>query len=135
MTLGGSELEVFTRISMLHINDAICNIAINADVSILLFTLIVIWQQIYNWLLSLNLIYNTLRSGTGSSSTIMFKIVYFLPLSPQKFLVLTLSTLEGWKGKPTFEPPSGFEHETPRLGIQHLNHYAIATYSNRMKDC
>ena len=122
MTLGGSELEVFTRISMLHINDAICNIAINADVSILLFTLIVIWQQIYNWLLSLNLIYNTLRSGTGSSSTIMFKIVYFLPLSPQKFLVLTLSTLEGWKGKPTFEPPSGFEHETPRLGIQHLNH-------------
>ena len=122
MTLGGSELEVFARISMLHINDAICNIAINADVSILLFTLIVIWQQIYNWLLSLNLIYNTLRSGTGSSSTIMFKIVYFLPLSPQKFLVLTLSTLEGWKGKPTFEPPSGFEHETPRLGIQHLNH-------------
>ena len=95
MTLNGSELEVFTRISMLHINDAICNIAINADVSILLFTLIVIWQQIYNWLLSLNLIYNTLRSGTGSSSTIMFKIVYFLPLSPQKFLVLTLSTLEG----------------------------------------
>ena len=23
------------------------------------------------------------------------------------------------------EPPSGFEHETPGLGIQWLNHYAI----------
>ena len=76
MTLGGSELEVFTRISMLHINDAICNTAINADVSILLFPLIVIWQQIYNWLLSLNLIYNTFRSGTGSCSTITMKLSY-----------------------------------------------------------
>ena len=27
------------------------------------------------------------------------------------------------------EPPSGFEHETPGLGIQHLNHYAIAIRS------
>ena len=47
--------------------------------------------------------------------------VYFLPLSPQKFLVLTLSTLEGWKAKSTMEPPSGFEHGTLGLGIQHLN--------------
>ena len=31
--------------------------------------------------------------------------VYFLPLSYQKFLVLILSTSEGWK--PTLEPPSG----------------------------
>ena len=26
------------------------------------------------------------------------------------------------------EPPSGFEHGTPGLGIQRLNHYAIAPY-------
>ena len=52
--------------------------------------------------------------------------VYFLPLSSQKFLVLILSTLEGWKAESTLEPPSGFEHETSELGIQHPNHYAIA---------
>ena len=28
-----------------------------------------------------------------------------LPLSPQKFLVLTLSTSEGWKAESTLEPP------------------------------
>ena len=39
--------------------------------------------------------------------------VYFLPFSSQKFLVLILSTLE---------PPSGFDHGTPGLGIQRLNH-------------
>ena len=43
--------------------------------------------------------------------------VYFLPLSPLKFLILTLSTSEGWKTKSTLEPPSGFEHGTPQLGI------------------
>ena len=48
--------------------------------------------------------------------------VYFLPLSPQKFLVLTLSTLEEWKAESTLEPPSGFEDRTPVLVIQHLNH-------------
>ena len=53
--------------------------------------------------------------------------VYFLPLSFQKFLVLILLTLEGWKTESTSEPPSGFEHGTPRLGIQHLNHWAIST--------
>ena len=26
----------------------------------------------------------------------------------------------------TLEPPSGFEHGTPGLGIQHLDHWAIA---------
>ena len=50
--------------------------------------------------------------------------VYFLPLSPQKFLVLTLSNSEGWKAKSTLEPPSGFEHGTPGLGIQCLSHLA-----------
>ena len=48
--------------------------------------------------------------------------VYFLPLSSKKFLVLILSTSEGWKGESTLEPPSGFDHGTPRLGIQSLNH-------------
>ena len=46
--------------------------------------------------------------------------VYFLPLSSQKFLVLTLSTAEGWKAELTLEPRSGFEHGTPALGIQRL---------------
>ena len=58
------------------------------------------------------------------------KAVYFLPLSSQKFLVLILSTLEGWKAESTLKPPSGFEHGTPGLGIQHLNHLAIALTSN-----
>ena len=48
--------------------------------------------------------------------------VYFLPFSSQKFLVLILSTSEGWKAESTLESPSGFEHGTRGLGIQHLNH-------------
>ena len=48
--------------------------------------------------------------------------LYFLPLSPQKFLVLTLSTSEGRKAELTLDPPSGFEHGTPGLGIQRVNH-------------
>ena len=57
--------------------------------------------------------------------------VYFLPLrSPQKFLVLTLLTLEGWKAESTLEPPSGFEQGNPELGIQCLNHKAIAPNTN-----
>ena len=28
-----------------------------------------------------------------------------------------LSTLEGWKAESTLEPPSGFEHRTPGLGV------------------
>ena len=46
--------------------------------------------------------------------------VFFIKLSPQKFLVLILLTSEGWKTESTSEPLSGFDHETPRLGIQHL---------------
>ena len=49
--------------------------------------------------------------------------VYFLPLSFQKFLVLIWSTLERWKAESTLEPPSGFEHGTSGLGIQHLSHH------------
>ena len=50
------------------------------------------------------------------------EVVYFLPQSSQKLLVLILSTSEGWKADLTLEPPSGFEHGSPGLGIQHLNH-------------
>ena len=39
----------------------------------------------------------------------------------QKFLVLTWLISQGWKAKSTLEPPSGFQHETPGLGIQRLN--------------
>ena len=48
--------------------------------------------------------------------------VYFLPFSSQNFLVLILSTSEEWKAESTLEPPSGFEHRTPGLVIQRLNH-------------
>ena len=48
--------------------------------------------------------------------------VYFLPFSSQKFLVLILSTSEKRKAESTLEPPSGFEHRTPELAIQRLNH-------------
>ena len=52
--------------------------------------------------------------------------VYFSPFSSQKFLVLILSTSEGWKAESTLEPPSGFEQGTPGLGIQRRNHKVIA---------
>ena len=48
--------------------------------------------------------------------------IYFLPLSSQKSLVLILPTSEGWKAELTLEPSSGFEHGTPGLGIQRLDH-------------
>ena len=48
--------------------------------------------------------------------------VYFLPLSSQKFLVLILSTSDGWKAESTLKPPSDFDHGAPGLGIQRLNH-------------
>ena len=41
--------------------------------------------------------------------------VYFLPFSSQKFLVLILSTSEGWKAESTLEPPSGFETKHKNL--------------------
>ena len=37
------------------------------------------------------------------------KTVYFVPLSPQKFLALIWSTHEEWKTESSLEPPSGFE--------------------------
>ena len=50
------------------------------------------------------------------------EVVYFLPFSSQKFLVLISSTSEGWKAESTLQPPSGFEHGTLGLGIQCINH-------------
>ena len=48
--------------------------------------------------------------------------VYFLPFSSQKFLQLILLTSEGWEAESTLEPPNGFDHRTPGLEIQRLNH-------------
>ena len=50
------------------------------------------------------------------------KAAYFLPLSFRKFLLTIWMTSERWKAESTLEPPSGFEHRTPWLGIQLLNH-------------
>ena len=49
--------------------------------------------------------------------------VYFLPVSPQEFLVLIYATPEQQNAELTFEPPSCFEPRTPVLGIQRTNHY------------
>ena len=38
----------------------------------------------------------------------------------KSFYFLPLSTPEGWKAELTVEPPSCFEHWTPKFGIQHL---------------
>ena len=40
--------------------------------------------------------------------------------SPKEFLILNLSTSEGWKAESTFEPPSGLETGTPGLGIHSI---------------
>ena len=60
--------------------------------------------------------------STGSRLEPLQGAVYFAPLSSQMFLVLILSTSEGWKTVLTLKSPSGFEHKTPGLEIQHLNH-------------
>ena len=45
---------------------------------------------------------------------------YFLPLSPQEYIVLSWTTSEGWKAEMTSEPPSDLETGTPRLGMSLL---------------
>ena len=45
--------------------------------------------------------------------------------------VLILSTSEGWKAGSILEPPNAFEHGNPGLGIQRLNHQAIAPYQGQ----
>ena len=51
---------------------------------------------------------------------------FLLPLNPQEVLLLIYSNSEGWKAEWTLEPPSGFEPGNHGLGIQRLDHYAIA---------
>ena len=51
--------------------------------------------------------------------------IYFLPFSSQKFLVLILSTSEGWKAESTLEPPSGFWTRDPWIGNPALLHYTV----------
>ena len=64
-----------------------------------------------------------------------FEAVYFLPFSSQTFLVLILTTSEGWKAEPTLEPLRGFfEHRITGLGIQHLNYQAIAPLPHCFKN-
>ena len=58
----------------------------------------------------------------GCKATTRKQTVYFLPLSPQKFLVLIWSDSEGWKTESTLQPSNGLEFGTPGLRIQHLNH-------------
>ena len=55
-------------------------------------------------------------------ATLRRQFTFYHLYSSQKFLVLILSNSEGWKAELTLEPPSGFEHGTPGLEIQHLNH-------------
>ena len=64
-----------------------------------------------------------LQLPQGYRATLRRQFTFYL-LSSQKFLALILPTLEGWKAESTLEFASGFEHGTPGLGIQHLNHYA-----------
>ena len=41
------------------------------------------------------------------------EVVYYLPPSFQKVLVLIWSTSEGWQAESTLEPPNDFEYGTP----------------------
>ena len=43
--------------------------------------------------------------------------VYFLPPIRQKFPVIISLTSEEWKAEFSLEPPNGFEHGIPGLGI------------------
>ena len=43
--------------------------------------------------------------------------VYFLPFSPQTFLVLILSTTDGWKAESTLEPTQWFWTQDPWIEI------------------
>ena len=61
---------------------------------------------------------NFMASFSGWASTVLRlqdqykETVYFLPLSPQKFVALTWLTSKEWKAESILEPPSGFEHKT-----------------------
>ena len=87
--------------------------------------------------------FQNFTTGSASGVTVTFKKIYgpffwmefnclkleplpgdnlLLPLSSQKSLVLNLSIPEGWKSESTLNPPSGFEHGIPKLGMKCLNH-------------
>ena len=56
------------------------------------------------------------RGSTASRLQSHYKeAVYFFTISSQKFLLLILSTSEGWKVTSILEPHGGFEHGTYRL--------------------
>ena len=57
--------------------------------------------------------------------------VYFLPLSPQGFPLLVLSTSEELKAKFTLKSSSDFEPGAPELGIHCLSRQTIAPLNER----
>ena len=58
----------------------------------------------------------------------------WMGFSSQKFLVLILLTSrKDERLSRPWEPPSGFERNTPGLGIQRFNHQAIAEYNFKFK--
>ena len=50
------------------------------------------------------------------------EVVYFLPLSSQKFLIFILLTSIGWKADSSLKLHSCFKLGNPGMGIQCLNH-------------
>ena len=79
----------------------------------------------------MNLFYGWVDSTVSRLQSHYDKIIYFLPVSPQYFLVPIWPTSERGKAEVTLEPPGGwFWTRHPGLGIQHSNHYAIANFCN-----
>ena len=60
--------------------------------------------------------------GWGSSASRLEPLRGGSLLVTTKFPEIPGTTMEGLKAESTLEPPSGFEHRTPGLEIQHLNH-------------
>ena len=65
------------------------------------------------------------RATTKATEPLLFTFKF--PGVPGTQLIYPTS--EGWKTELTLEPLSGFEPRTPGLEIQHLNHQAIAPWS------
>ena len=71
--------------------------------------------------------------GWGSTASKLDPLRGGSLLFTTKFLeiqVLILSTSKGWKAESTLEPPGGFEHGTPGLGIQRLNRYHLISFDS-----
>ena len=71
-----------------------------------IFSILKLKKKLYSLFLWMG--FNCLKAGATSKR--QFTI-------PQKFMVLILSTSEGWKAESILEPPSGFEQGIPGLGI------------------